>query len=89
MRSAESRTLLLFPLEGTTPAPPKAVPPAPSSSTCLVAPAERVERSARAELEQLVARVNDYAADVRARATRRAYATDFRAFDAWCAAHGL
>ena len=29
-----------------------------------------------------------YAADAKASATRRAYAADFRAFEAWCEGHG-
>ncbi len=36
-------------------------------------------------LEDLVERANVYAADARASSTRRAYLTDFRAFEAWCA----
>jgi site-specific recombinase XerD len=42
-----------------------------------------------ATLEDLVARANGYAEDVRARATRRAYLTDFRSFEGWCAGHAL
>src|SRR5580704_4252189 len=40
-------------------------------------------------LVELVALANDYAADVRSSATRRAYLTDFRSFEAWCQGRGL
>jgi site-specific recombinase XerD len=43
----------------------------------------------RVTLEELVALANDYAADVHAKATRRAYLSDFRAFEAWCGRRGL
>jgi site-specific recombinase XerD len=46
-------------------------------------------RAELAELEALVACANDYGADERARATRRAYEADVRGFEAWCGARGL
>jgi integrase len=39
--------------------------------------------------EQLKARATNYLRDARADNTRRAYAHDWRAFEAWCAAHGV
>ncbi|MBA3843785.1 MAG: site-specific integrase [Actinobacteria bacterium] len=42
-----------------------------------------------ADLAELVDRANAYRVDVRAPATRRAYASDFAAFKAWCEARGL
>jgi integrase len=46
-------------------------------------------RAELAELEALVACANGYEADLRARATRRAYDADFRTFEGWCSARGL
>jgi site-specific recombinase XerD len=40
-------------------------------------------------LASLVERAKVYATDARASSTRRAYAADFSAFEAWCAVHGL
>ena len=41
------------------------------------------------DLAALVERAKEYAADARASSTRRAYASDFAAFETWCAAQGL
>lgn len=41
------------------------------------------------DLASLVERAREYAADARASSTRRAYAADFAAFDAWCSGQGL
>jgi integrase len=85
MRRSDSLSLPLFPVDGvpaSTPgsaslalvaAPSAPASPPPPSSTRLV------------ELEDLVARVNDYATNVRADTTRRGYEGNFRAFAAWCA----
>jgi integrase len=43
----------------------------------------------RASLEELVALANDYAVDVRAKATQRAYLSDYRSFEVWCQERGL
>jgi integrase len=51
--------------------------------------ATTVPVTAHTELAALVVRANDYAEDMRARSTRRAYGGDFRVFAAWCAARGL
>ena len=40
-------------------------------------------------LEQLVERARTYTVDSRSSATRRAYLSDFNAFEAWCAKQGL
>lgn len=40
-------------------------------------------------LDALVDRARAYAVDSRSASTRRAYVTDFRAFETWCAAHGV
>jgi site-specific recombinase XerD len=40
-------------------------------------------------LEHLVERAEAYAADSRSSSTQRAYANDFKAFEVWCAKHGL
>jgi site-specific recombinase XerD len=42
-----------------------------------------------ADLASLVERAKEYAADARASSTRKAYESDFRAFEQWCAAQGL
>jgi NhaP-type Na+/H+ or K+/H+ antiporter len=83
MRTSASLTLPLFTPEAS--APESA--PAPASAVFLVA--RPANEPPRAELEALVARVNGYAEDVRARATRRAYESDFRTFEAWCGPRGL
>jgi site-specific recombinase XerD len=41
------------------------------------------------DLAALVERAKEYAADARASSTRRAYESDFRAFERWCTAQGL
>src|SRR5438132_1285419 len=41
------------------------------------------------ELAHLVEQASAYAASARADSTRRAYASDWRSFAAWCAAQGL
>ncbi len=40
-------------------------------------------------LAKLVDRAREYAADGRAGSTKKAYLTDFRSFEAWCAAQGV
>ena len=40
-------------------------------------------------LASLVERAKEYAADARASSTRKAYESDFRAFEQWCSAQGL
>lgn len=57
-------------------------PPMPQASSSPLSPGVR-------PLEELVAVARGYFADRRAQSTRRAYETDFRNFEAWCAAHGL
>ena len=59
------------------------------TSLLLFAPPVLAPIAKVASLEDLVASANAYAADVRASATRRAYLTDFRSFEAWCAGRGL
>lgn len=56
---------------------------APAVTAIVVAPS-----AALAALEVLAERAVGYAADSKASATRRAYAADFRAFEAWCSEHG-
>ena len=59
------------------------------TSLLLFAPSPPAPVAKRESLEELVALANEYAADVRASATRRAYLSDFRSFEAWCAGRGL
>jgi site-specific recombinase XerD len=59
---------------------------APPSTALIVADA--APSGALAHLEELVASAAGYAADAKSSATRRAYATDFRAFETWCEGHG-
>jgi hypothetical protein len=83
MRRAESLSLPLFPLDAV---------PAPLALVVASTPAPPTETQAAArvaELELLVARVNSYAANVRAEATRRGYGGNFRAFAAWCTERAL
>ena len=42
-----------------------------------------------APLAKLLDRARDYAADGRAGSTKRAYLSDFRSFEAWCASQGV
>ena len=42
-----------------------------------------------ADLASLVERAKEYAADARANSTRKAYESDFRAFEQWCSVQGL
>ena len=44
---------------------------------------------ALAPLEQLVEAAREYAADSRAKSTRKAYLSDFTLFEIWCARQGL
>ncbi len=47
------------------------------------------EESARSVLTAVAARARDYARGSKAASTQRAYHTDWRDFEGWCAAHGL
>jgi site-specific recombinase XerD len=58
---------------------------APSASLARIAPPGELV----AALEHLVERAQSYASESRAGSTQRAYANDFKAFEAWCAGHGL
>jgi site-specific recombinase XerD len=49
----------------------------------------RPEAQVLVPLEQLIETAREYAADARASSTRKAYLSDFAAFEAWCAAQGL
>ncbi len=42
-----------------------------------------------APLDELLARAHSYAFDARSPCTRRAYLSDFRSFEAWCAQHAI
>src|SRR6202453_4857422 len=53
----------------------------PVMRTALVVPA--------APLAKLVDRARGYAADGRAGSTKKAYLSDFRSFEAWCASQGV
>ena len=71
-------SLLLFPSSALA-----APPPRPRPTLALVPRREP-------QLEALVAQAKAYAStETRASATRRAYSTDFRSFESWCAAQGL
>ena len=41
------------------------------------------------DLEDLIQKANDLIRAAKAPSTRKAYQSDFRIFDSWCAAHGL
>jgi site-specific recombinase XerD len=55
----------------------------------MVTTAISLSAPAFASLENLLARANDYAFETRSPCTRRAYLSDFRSFEAWCAPRTL
>ncbi|MBB5695959.1 hypothetical protein [Muricoccus pecuniae] len=75
------------------PAPPSGPPPLPTgalrlSTTLLGDPVVPDGATRAAELQALSARATAYATRARGQGTRRAYRSEWGAFDAWCAALG-
>lgn len=73
-----------------TPPPrePELAPPMPDDALALAIPLSRPQDDDLA-LVELVEHANDYAAAARSESTRRAYRSDWGAFERWCQPHGF